>query len=86
MDSGKAGQLLKILAPIVMSYLAKRVQTNGMDATALGQTLGAERKNIQSQGGLGGTLMNAVLDRDGDGDVDLSDMLKMSAGLLGGRR
>lgn len=86
MDSGKAGQLLKILAPIVMSYLAKRVQTNGMDAAALGQTLGAERSHIQNQGGLGGTLMNAALDQDGDGDVDLSDVLKMGAGLLGGRR
>jgi hypothetical protein len=86
MDSGKVGQLLKILAPIVMSYLAKRVQTNGMDAAALGQTLDAERSHIQSQGGLGGTLMNAVLDQDGDGDVDLSDMLKMGADLLGGRR
>ena len=28
-------------------------------------------------GGLGGGLMNAVLDQDGDGDVDLSDLLRM---------
>ena len=30
--------------------------------------------------------MNAVLDQDGDGDVDLSDLLRMGGSLLGGRR
>jgi hypothetical protein len=30
--------------------------------------------------------MNAVLDTDGDGDVDLADLMRLGGGLLGGRR
>ena len=86
LDSNKAGQLLKILAPIVMSALAGRVQANGLDAGGLGRELNAEQGRIQSQGGMGGALMNAVLDSDRDGDVDLSDLLRMGGSLLGGRR
>ncbi|MDO5654273.1 MAG: DUF937 domain-containing protein, partial [Brachymonas sp.] len=76
LGSDKAGQLLKILAPIVMAFLAKKVLAGGMNASNLGQTLGTERSRVQSQGGVGGALMNAVLDQDGDGKVDLSDLLK----------
>lgn len=83
---GNAGQLLALLAPIVMSFLASRVQAGGMSAGGLGQTLGQERSQIQSQGGLAGGLLNSVLDQNGDGKVDLSDLMKLGGGLLGGRR
>ena len=86
LNSGQAGQLLKILAPIVMAFLARQVSARNMDAGGLGSALGQERARVQNQGGLGGGLMNAVLDQDGDGDVDLSDLLRMGGGLLGGRR
>ena len=86
MNNGQAGNLLKILAPIVMAFLAKQVMARGVDAGGLGNMLGQERAQVQQRGGLGGGLMNAVLDQDGDGDVDLSDLLKMGGGLLGGRR
>ena len=86
LNSGQAGQLLKILAPIVMAFLARQVSARNMDAGGLGSVLGQERARVQNQGGLGGGLMNAVLDQDGDGDVDLSDLLRMGGGLLGGRR
>ena len=86
LNSGQAGQLLKMLAPIVMAFLAKQVSARGMDAGGLGSMLGQERAQVQQQGGLGGGLMNAVLDQDGDGDVDLSNLLRMGSGLLGGRR
>jgi len=86
LGSGQAGNLLKILAPIVMGMLAKQVSARGMDAGGLGSMLGQERAQVQQQGGLGGGLMSAVLDQDGDGDVDLSDLLRVGGGLLGGRR
>ena len=86
MNSGQAGNLLKILAPIVMAFLAKQVMARGVDAGGLGNMLGQERAQVQQRGGLGGGLINAVLDQDGDGDVDLADLLKMGGGLLGGRR
>ena len=59
--------------------LAKQVSTRGMDAGALGGMLGQQRAEVQQQGGLGGGLMNAVLDTDGDGKVDLSDLREKQA-------
>ena len=81
-----AGQLLAMLAPIVMSFLANRVQSGNLDATALGQTLGRERAQVQQQGGLGDGLLGSLLDQNGDGRLDAGDLFKLGAGLLGGRR
>lgn len=81
-----AGQLLAMLAPIVMSFLANRVQSGNLDATTLGQTLGRERTQVQQQGGLGDGLLGSLLDQNGDGRLDAGDLFKLGAGLLGGRR
>jgi hypothetical protein len=81
-----SGQLLQMLAPIVMSFLAQRMGSGGMDASGLGQVLGQEQARVQQQGGLGGGLLGSLLDQDGDGQVGLGDLLKMGGGLLGGRR
>lgn len=83
---GQAGQLLTLLAPIVMAFLAQRVQAGGLDAGSLGQTLGQAREQVQQQGGLGGGLLGSLLDQDGDGQVGMGDLLKMGGSLLGGRR
>lgn len=96
----RAGQLMKILAPIVMAYLAKRMFSGGESgggqamglgdgnptADILGAVLGQEQQQVRQQGGIGSGLLGAVLDKDGDGDVDLSDMLKLGGGLFGGSR
>lgn len=97
----RAGQLMKILAPIVMSYLAKRMfsgneggggaaagMSGGGNPTAdvLGAILGQEQQQVRQQGGLGGGLLGAVLDQDGDGQLGLGDLLKLGGGLLGGKR
>ncbi len=97
----RAGQLMKILAPIVMAYLAKRMfsgneggggAASGMagsgnpTADVLGAILGREQQQVRQQGGLGGGLLGAVLDQDGDGQVGLGDLLKIGGGLLGGKR
>jgi hypothetical protein len=76
--------LLTLLAPIVMAFLAQRVQAGGMDAGRLGQTLGQERARVQQQGGLGGGLLGSLLDQDGDGQVGMGDLLKMGGSLLVG--
>ena len=83
---GNAGQLLKLLAPIVMAFLAQRVSSGGMNAGSLGQTLGQERERLQQQGGLGGGLLGSLLDQDGDGQLGMGDLLKAGGSLFGGRR
>jgi len=86
LNGSQAGKLLMMLAPMVMAALAGRVKAGNLDAGGLGQMLGQERTRVQQQGGLGGGLLDAVLDQDGDGKVDLGDLLKIGGGLLGGRR
>ena len=93
LGNDKAGALLRILAPIVMAYLAKRMfekrQAGQVEADptpqVLGRDLGQEHQRVSQQGGLGGGLLGAVLDRDGDGQIGLGDLLKMGGGALGGR-
>lgn len=81
-----AGQLLQLLAPIVMAYLAQRVQSGGMDAGGLGQVLGQEKAQVQQQGGAAGGLLSGLLDQNGDGKLDVGDLFKLGAGFLGGKR
>ena len=92
LQGGQASQLLKILAPIVMAYLAKRMFQGGGQAgaadgpEALSGILGQEQQEIRQEGGLGGGLLGAVLDQDGDGQLGIGDLMKIGGGLLGGRR
>ena len=89
LGNDKAQMLLKILAPIVMAYLARRMFGGGQQQDAsprvLGDILGQERSVQQQQGGLGGGLLGAVLDQDGDGQLGLGDLLKVGADMLGSR-
>lgn len=93
----KSHALLKLLAPLVMAYLAKRMfdqrqggagDTNSREASpqVLGQVLGQEQQQVRQQGGLGGGLLGAILDQDGDGELGLGDLIKAGSGMLGGRR
>ena len=83
----KAAMLMKILAPIVLSFLAQRFMGQGnTNASGLSQILGQERQVAQEQGGLGGGLLGAVLDQDGDGQMGLGDILKIGMGMLGGNK
>jgi hypothetical protein len=50
----------------------------------LGDILGQEHQRVSRQGGTAGGLLGAVLDRDGDGDVDFADLLKAGGSILGG--
>jgi hypothetical protein len=93
LGSNQAGTLLQVLAPIVMAYLAKQVFSSGGNTLAsqlpaspqsLEQALGQEQQTITQQGGIGGGLLGAVLDRDGDGDTDFSDLIGLAGSMMGG--
>ena len=83
---GNSGQLLAMLAPLVMSFLANRVQSQGLGATDLGSALGQERSQVQSQGGMAGGILGGLLDQNGAGKLDVCDLVKLGGSLLGGRR
>ncbi len=81
LGSAGAGQLMAMLAPLVMAVLGNMTRKQGLDANGLSGVLGQERNRLQ-QGGIGG-LLAGVLDRDGDGEIGLDEMLQAGAGLLG---
>jgi hypothetical protein len=64
-----------------MAALARMMQNRGGGASALGGLLGNENQAMRQRDG--GGLLGAVLDRNGDGDVDFSDLLS-NGQLLGG--
>jgi hypothetical protein len=79
-----AGQLMAILAPLIMAALANHAQAQGgLNPGGLGSILGQANQQIQSQGGLAGGLLNAVLSHNGSGNFDLSKALGGSGGLGG---
>ena len=79
LDQNQAGDLMAMLAPVVLGQLGKTKQEQGLDASGLADLLGQERETADQQ--LGG--MASLLDLDGDGDVT-DDMLKLGGSLLGG--
>jgi len=84
LSSGHSSQLLQILAPIVMSFLAQRMAGGGQaSASGLSQMLGQEKQHVTQQGGIGGGLLGSLLDQDGDGQFGVGDLIKLGSGLLG---
>jgi len=83
LDAGSAGQLLTMLAPLVMGALGKSQRQSGMDANALTQMLGQEERQLESRAPQASGLIGAILDTDGDGDFDLGDAAKHGMKALG---
>jgi hypothetical protein len=77
-----AGQLMAILAPIVMSVVANMSKNQGLSPGGLGSVLGQQAQATTQQGGLAGGLLNSVLDHNGDGKIDLSEMMAAAGGVM----
>lgn len=87
LDAAQVGQLLMLLAPLVMGALGKLKQKNDLDAGGLRDLLQKDRSQVESRVGAkskGGSLID-LLDRDDDGSVadDIADIAgKLGAGDL----
>lgn len=82
LDGATSAKLMALLAPMVMAALGRMAQGGQVNANSLGGLLGGESQRIaQAPPSALGGLMGAVLDRDGDGKVDLGDILKSAQGL-----
>ena len=83
MNAQGAGQTLAALAPVVMGMIGKmqsQKQIGGLGQ--LTELLGQESQQLRKNPQTGG-LLSSLMDADGDGDVDISDI--MSRGSLLGR-
>jgi hypothetical protein len=84
LDMGTVAKLMAMLAPMLMGALGKATQQQGLDAGGLGSMLGQDTQRMggHSAGGLQ-QLLGSVLDKDGDGDVDASDLIAAGSSLFG---
>ena len=81
-DAGQVMRLLALLAPIVMAYLGRRKQEQGLDAQAVGDELQDARSHMEGQQpGLGG-ILGQFFDQNHDGSV-ADDLFRMAPGVLG---
>lgn len=83
LDAGKVGQLLALLAPIVMGFLGQQKRRQGLDEGGLSAMLGTERQRIEDAHPGRGDLVSKILDQDGDGEVG-DDLINLGSKLLGG--
>ncbi|MFK7736060.1 MAG: DUF937 domain-containing protein [Pirellulaceae bacterium] len=83
LSGGQVTSLLGMLAPLVMGAIGKKKQSAGMDLGGLSGMLRGERENIENQSK--GGLLAGLLDQDGDGDFDFSDIMKMGMKRMFGR-
>jgi hypothetical protein len=87
-DAASALQLMAMLAPIVMAALGRNAQRQNVDAQGLAGLLGDDLARLGAgqpamRTPTGRDPIGALLDADGDGDVDAADLLAQGAGLLG---
>ena len=74
LSATQIASLLAMLAPLVLGVLGRRTKEQNASPTDLTNMLRKERTQMQNQAG--GGLLAGLLDQDGDGDFDFSDMLK----------
>ncbi|MBS0569604.1 MAG: DUF937 domain-containing protein [Proteobacteria bacterium] len=65
LGQANAGQLMAMLAPLVMGALANHAQAQNVGAGGLGGLLAREVQQVQQQGGSAGGLLNSVLANSG---------------------
>ena len=82
LSSGQVMKLMAMLAPLLMGILGKKSQQSELSPGGLGELLRDESQQVESSAG--GGLLSRMLDQDGDGDLDMMDMMKFGAGKLFG--
>jgi hypothetical protein len=95
LNTAQAGQLLMLLAPLVLGYLSRARQQQGNAGNAgnaaapgsggITDILNGERTHIEQAHPEHRGILNWILDRNHDGKI-LDDVTSMAGGLLGGGR
>lgn len=75
LSAGQITSLLAMLGPLVMGFLSRMKREQPAGSGDVASSLRKERTQMQNQAG--GGLLAGMLDQDGDGDFDFSDMVKL---------
>ncbi|HWQ31360.1 MAG TPA: DUF937 domain-containing protein [Blastocatellia bacterium] len=84
MDAAKIGQLLMMLAPVVMGALGRTQREQGLGAGDLAGVLGGTAQQMGGGSQLLG-LLGQMMDANRDGSA-VDDVMRLVGGFLGGRR
>lgn len=83
-DKNQASSLLATLAPVVLGALGKTKRDSGLADQDLTRLLEGETQSLEEKAPGMMSALTSVLDADGDGDTDLSDILAHGSKSLGG--
>lgn len=83
LDAATVGKLMITLAPLVMGYLGRAKQEQGLDAQGLADALGQQHQQMSQSSPLMG-MLSSILDTNHDGSV-LDDALRIAGGFLNRR-
>lgn len=83
LSSGNVMQILATLAPIIMSFLGKEKQQNNLDTNGVSGLLGTLLGGMQQSNQSEMSMIERLLDQDGDGSI-ADDVLDIGGKLLGG--
>ncbi|MFK7982285.1 MAG: DUF937 domain-containing protein [Saprospiraceae bacterium] len=81
LGQGQTGNLMAMLAPIVMGMLGKQKRSSGLDSGGIANILAGALGTQQKRGGLATTLITNLLDRDGDGSA-IDDVAKIGMNIF----
>ena len=84
LNSGQAGQLLQIVAPLLMGALGQQQQQQGLDPNSLSAFLGGQQQMAQQSNPDMMSMLNTLLDTNKSGSA-LDEILGMVGKLFGGR-
>lgn len=83
-DKNQASSLLATLAPVVLGALGKAKRDGGLADQDITRVLEGETQSLEEKAPGMMSALTSVLDADGDGDTDLSDLLARGSKSLGG--
>jgi len=83
LDSQTASKLLAMLAPLVMGAIGKSQRTQQFNPSQLNGYLQQQRRSFQDGNPAQAGILGKMLDQDGDGDFDASDMMRLGASFIG---
>lgn len=83
LSTGNVLQILATLAPIVMGFLGKQKQTNNIDQSGISGLLGGLLGGMQQTNGRELSMIEQMLDSNGDGSI-MDEAMDIGSKLLGG--
>src|SRR5205085_8901957 len=81
-STGQGAQILALLAPLVLAQLGKMTRERGIGPSDLGGVLAAQAAKAQQHPAAHPSLIESLLDRNGDGSI-VDDVGRAGLGMLG---